>query len=175
MSKAEYTTNNIGHYGLAFDYYTHFTSPIRRYPDVMVHRLLQQHLEKTKVKSVELLEEASIHSSQQEQLATKAERDSIKFMQIKFMEHHIGHQFEGVISGVTERGIYVEIIENKCEGMVRIKDLPGDYFFYDDRQHCLVGERTNIIYQLGDLIQIKVEKADLIKRHLDFSIVQAEN
>ena len=175
MSKAEYTTNNIGHYGLAFDYYTHFTSPIRRYPDVMVHRLLQQHLEKTKVKSVELLEEASIHSSQQEQLATKAERDSIKFMQIKFMEHHIGHQFEGVISGVTERGIYVEIIDNKCEGMVRIKDLPGDYFFYDDRQHCLVGERTNIIYQLGDLIQIKVEKADLIKRHLDFSIVQAEN
>ena len=175
MRKAEYTTNNIGHYGLAFDYYAHFTSPIRRYPDVMVHRLLQQHLEKTKVKSVELLEEASIHSSQQEQLATKAERDSIKFMQIKFMEHHIGHQFEGVISGVTERGIYVEIIENKCEGMVRIKDLPGDYFFYDDRQHCLVGERTNIIYQLGDLIQIKVEKADLIKRHLDFSIVQAEN
>ena len=175
MSKAEYTTNNIGHYGLAFDYYAHFTSPIRRYPDIMVHRLLQQHLEKTKVKSVELLEEASIHSSQQEQLATKAERDSIKFMQIKFMEHHIGHQFEGVISGVTERGIYVEIIENKCEGMVRIKDLPGDYFFYDDRQHCLVGERTNIIYQLGDLIQIKVEKADLIKRHLDFSIVQAEN
>lgn len=175
MSKAEYTTNNIGHYGLAFDYYAHFTSPIRRYPDVMVHRLLQQHLEKTKVKSVELLEEASIHSSQQEQLATKAERDSIKFMQIKFMEHHIGHQFEGVISGVTERGIYVEIIENKCEGMVRIKDLPGDYFFYDDRQHCLVGERTNIIYQLGDLVQIKVEKADLIKRHLDFSIVQAEN
>ena len=175
MSKAEYTTNNIGHYGLAFDYYAHFTSPIRRYPDVMVHRLLQQHLEKTKVKSVELLEEASIHSSQQEQLATKAERDSIKFMQIKFMEHHIDHQFEGVISGVTERGIYVEIIENKCEGMVRIKDLPGDYFFYDDRQHCLVGERTNIIYQLGDLIRIKVEKADLIKRHLDFSIVQAEN
>ena len=175
MSKAEYTTNNIGHYGLAFDYYAHFTSPIRRYPDIMVHRLLQQHLEKTKVKSVELLEEVSIHSSQQEQLATKAERDSIKFMQIKFMEHHIGHQFEGVISGVTERGIYVEIIENKCEGMVRIKDLPGDYFFYDDRQHCLVGERTNIIYQLGDLIQIKVEKADLIKRHLDFSIVQAEN
>ena len=175
MSKAEYTTNNIGHYGLAFDYYAHFTSPIRRYPDVMVHRLLQQHLEKTKVKSVELLEEASIHSSQQEQLATKAERDSIKFMQIKFMEHHIGHQFEGVISGVTERGIYVEIIDNKCEGMVRIKDLPGDYFFYDDRQHCLVGEHTNIIYQLGDLIQIKVEKADLIKRHLDFSIVQAEN
>ena len=128
MSKAEYTTNNIGHYGLAFDFYAHFTSPIRRYPDVMVHRLLQQHLSQEKVKSVEQLEEAAALSSQQEQIATKAERDSIKFMQIKFMENHIGATFEGVISGVTDRGIYVEIIENKCEGMVRIKDVPGDYY-----------------------------------------------
>jgi len=175
MSKAEYTTNNIGHYGLAFDFYAHFTSPIRRYPDVMVHRLLQQHLSQEKVKSVEQLEEAAAHSSQQEQIATKAERDSIKFMQIKFMENHIGATFEGVISGVTDRGIYVEIIENKCEGMVRIKDVPGDYYYFDERQHCLVGERTNTIYQLGDLLQVKVEKADLIKRHLDFSIVQPEN
>ena len=175
MSKAEYTTNNIGHYGLAFDFYAHFTSPIRRYPDVMVHRLLQQHLSQEKVKSVEQLEEAAAHSSQQEQIATKAERDSIKFMQIKFMENHIGATFEGVISGVTDRGIYVEIIENKCEGMVRIKDVPGDYYYFDERQHCLVGERTNTIYQLGDSLQVKVEKADLIKRHLDFSIVQPEN
>ena len=175
MSKAEYTTNNIGHYGLAFDFYAHFTSPIRRYPDVMVHRLLQQHILQEKVKSVEPLEEAAAHSSQQEQIATKAERDSIKFMQIKFMENHIGATFEGVISGVTDRGIYVEIIENKCEGMVRIKDVPGDYYYFDERQHCLVGERTNTIYQLGDLLQVKVEKADLIKRHLDFSIVQPEN
>ena len=175
MSKAEYTTNNIGHYGLAFDFYAHFTSPIRRYPDVMVHRLLQQHLSQEKVKSVEPLEEAAAHSSQQEQIATKAERDSIKFMQIKFMENHIGATFEGVISGVTDRGIYVEIIENKCEGMVRIKDVPGDYYYFDERQHCLVGERTNTIYQLGDLLQVKVENADLIKRHLDFSIVQPEN
>jgi len=174
MSKAEYTTQNIGHYGLAFDYYTHFTSPIRRYPDVMVHRLLAQHLNNEKWPSIDLIEEASIHSSQREQLATKAERDSIKFMQIKFMENHIGEEFEGVISGVTDRGIYVEIIENKCEGMVRIKDVPGDYYFFDDRNHALVGERTKKIYQLGDLVKVTVAKADLIKRHLDFTMVQED-
>jgi len=174
MSKAEYTTQNIGHYGLAFDYYAHFTSPIRRYPDVMVHRLLAQHLNKEKWPSIDLIEEASIHSSQREQLATKAERDSIKFMQIKFMENHIGEEFDGVISGVTDRGIYVEIIENKCEGMVRIKDVPGDYYFFDDRNHALIGERTKKIYQLGDLVKVTVAKADLIKRHLDFTMVQED-
>ena len=174
MSKAEYTTQNIGHYGLAFDYYAHFTSPIRRYPDVMVHRLLAQHLNKEKWPSIDLLEEASAHSSQREQLATKAERDSIKFMQIKFMENHIGEEFDGVISGVTDRGIYVEILENKCEGMVRIKDVPGDYFFFDERNHALIGERTKKIYQLGDLVKVTVAKADLIKRHLDFTMVQED-
>ena len=174
MSKAEYTTQNIGHYGLAFDYYAHFTSPIRRYPDVMVHRLLSQQLNKEKSPSIDQLEEASIHSSQREQLATKAERDSIKFMQIKFMENHIGEEFDGVISGVTDRGIYVEIIENKCEGMVRIKDVPGDYFFFDDSNHALVGERTKKIYQLGDTVTVTVAKADLIKRHLDFTMVQED-
>lgn len=174
MSKAEYTTQNIGHYGLAFDYYTHFTSPIRRYPDVMVHRLLAQHLSKEKSPSLDLIEDASAHSSKREQLATKAERDSIKFMQIKFMENHIGEEFDGVISGVTDRGIYVEIIENKCEGMVRIKDVPGDYFFFDDRNHALVGERTKKVYQLGDIVKVTVAKADLIKRHLDFTMVQED-
>lgn len=174
MSKAEYTTQNIGHYGLAFDFYSHFTSPIRRYPDVMVHRLLEQHLNNKKTAPIESIEEACAHSSQRELLATKAERDSIKFMQIKFMENHIGHIFEGVISGVTDRGLYVEIIENKCEGMVRIKDVPGDYYFFDEKNHALVGERTNKIYQLGDIISVEVAKADLIKRHLDFTFATVE-
>ena len=174
MSKAEYTTQNIGHYGLAFDFYSHFTSPIRRYPDVMVHRLLEQHLNNKKTAPIESIEEACAHSSQRELLATKAERDSIKFMQIKFMENHIGHVFEGVISGVTDRGLYVEIIENKCEGMVRIKDVPGDYYFFDEKNHALVGERTNKIYQLGDIISVEVAKADLIKRHLDFTFATVE-
>lgn len=168
MSKAEYTTKNIGHYGLAFDFYSHFTSPIRRYPDIMVHRLLHQHLMGKKTSSIDRLEEACVHSSQQEQIATKAERDSIKFMQIKFMENHVGENFQGVISGVTDRGLYVEIIENKCEGMVRIKDVPGDYYFYDQRNHALVGERTKKIFQLGDIVNVKVANADLVKRHLDF-------
>lgn len=174
MSKAEYTTQNIGHYGLAFDFYSHFTSPIRRYPDVMVHRLLEQHLNNKKTAPIESIEEACAHSSQRELLATKAERDSIKFMQIKFMENHIGHIFEGVISGVTDRGLYVEIIENKCEGMVRIKDVPGDYYSFDEKNHALVGERTNKIYQLGDIISVEVAKADLIKRHLDFTFATVE-
>ena len=169
MSKAEYTTHNIGHYGLAFDYYAHFTSPIRRYPDILVHRLLQAHLDSTKVNDLQMIEEACIHSSQREQLATKAERDSIKFMQIKFMENHLGEIFDGVISGVTERGLYVEIIENKCEGMVRINEIPGDYFNFDLTNYSLIGERTQQVYQLGDVVRIKVIKADLIKRHLDFS------
>ena len=174
MSKAEYTTQNIGHYGLAFDFYSHFTSPIRRYPDVMVHRLLEQHLTNQKTAPVEAIEEACAHSSQREMLATKAERDSIKFMQIKFMENQIGQVFEGVISGVTDRGLYVEIIENKCEGMVRIKDVPGDYYFYDDKKHSLIGEKTNKVYQLGDVISVEVAKADLIKRHLDFTFAATE-
>ena len=174
MSKAEYTTQNIGHYGLAFDFYSHFTSPIRRYPDVMVHRLLEQHLTNQKTAPVEAIEEACAHSSQREMLATKAERDSIKFMQIKFMENQIGQVFEGVISGVTDRGLYVEIIENKCEGMVRIKDVPGDYYFYDDKKHSLIGEKTNKVYQLGDVISVEVAKADLIKRHLDFTFAASE-
>ncbi|MEO1012824.1 MAG: ribonuclease R [Bacteroidota bacterium] len=171
MSKAVYTTDNIGHYGLAFDYYTHFTSPIRRYPDVMVHRLLQHYLDGGKAVDAQVYEERSKHSSNMENLAASAERDSIKYMQIKFMQDHKEQEFIGVISGVTEWGIYVEIIENKCEGMVRTRDIKGDYYIFDEKQYALVGERTGKIYQLGDEVIVMVKKTDLVKRHLDFSLL----
>ena len=168
MSKAIYTSDNIGHYGLAFEYYTHFTSPIRRYPDVLVHRLLEFYMSGENKINSDALEEACIHSSNKEQLATKAERDSIKYMQVKFMEDKIEQSFEGVISGVTERGMYVELMANKCEGMVKISEIKGDYFVYDEQSHSLIGDRTKRIYQLGDSVFIIVKKADLIKRQLDF-------
>ena len=171
MSKAIYTTDNIGHYGLAFDYYTHFTSPIRRYPDVMVHRLLQHYLDGGKSPKADAIEEKCKHSSDMEYLASSAERDSIKYMQIKFMQDHQDKEFVGVISGVTEWGIYVEIIENKCEGMVRIRDIKDDYYTFDERQYALVGERRKKIYQLGDEVRVMVKNTDLVKRHLDFSLL----
>ncbi|WP_431127014.1 ribonuclease R [Flagellimonas flava] len=171
MSKAIYTTENIGHYGLGFEYYTHFTSPIRRYPDVMVHRLLQHYLDKGKPPKDTLYEDKCKHSSDMELLAANAERDSIKYMQIKFMEDHRDQKFLGVISGVTEWGIYVEIIENKCEGMVRIRDIKDDYYVFDERNFAIVGERTKRMYQLGDEVYVMVKETDLIKRHLDFSLV----
>ena len=171
MSKAEYTTNNIGHYGLAFDYYTHFTSPIRRYPDVMVHRLLQHYLDKGKSVNQEIYEEKCKHSSNMEYLATKAERDSIKYMQIKYMQDHQDQEFLGVISGVTDWGIYVEIEENKCEGMVRIRDIKDDYYRFDQEEYALVGETTKNMYQLGEEVIVKVKNADLVKKHLDFSLI----
>ena len=168
MSKAIYTIDNIGHYGLAFDYYTHFTSPIRRYPDVLVHRLLESYLNGQEKINPKAIEKACIHSSNKEQLATKAERDSIKYMQVKFMEDKINQLYEGVISGVTDRGIYVEIIENKCEGLVKISEIEGDFFTYDESLHCLQGQRTKKKYQLGDSVSVIVKKADLMKRQLDF-------
>ena len=171
MSKAEYSTHNIGHYGLSFDYYSHFTSPIRRYPDVMVHRLLQHYLDGNSSVSETSFEEKCKHSSAMENLATKAERDSIKYMQIKYMQDKKDTTFVGVISGVTEWGMYVEIIENKCEGMVRIRDIKGDYYTFDQDHYALVGERTKNKYQLGDEVQVEVKKADLIKRHLDFNLI----
>ena len=168
MSKAEYSTNNIGHYGLSFQNYSHFTSPIRRYPDVMVHRLLQSYLDGAPSANANLYEEKCKHSSNMENIATKAERDSIKYMQIKYMQNQKKTAFKGVISGVTEWGIYVEIIENKCEGMVRVKDIKGDYFIFDSESYALVGEKTKKKYQLGDPVSVQVKKADLEKRQLDF-------
>jgi len=172
MSKAEYTTQNIGHYGLAFDYYSHFTSPIRRYPDVMTHRLLQYYLDGGKSPKAEVYEEKCKHSSQMEELASKAERDSIKYTQVKYMQDHKDMEFEGVISGVTEWGIYVEIKENKCEGMVRIRDIKSDYFIFDEKQYAIIGQSTKQVYQLGDDVVVKVKKTDLERKHLDFNLIE---
>ena len=171
MSKAEYSTTNIGHYGLAFTNYTHFTSPIRRYPDVLVHRLLDQIQKKHFGKLDKNLQKKAIYCSEKEMVAAKAERDSIKFMQIKFMENKIGESFSGIISGVSDWGIYVEIEENKCEGMVYIKDIEGDKYYYSEQQQAILGRKTNKKYTLGDKINIEVKKADLVKKHLDFIII----
>ncbi len=171
MSKAEYTTRNIGHYGLAFDYYSHFTSPIRRYPDVMAHRLLQLYLDGGKSANEEIYEEKCNHSSNMENLATKAERDSIKYMQIRFMEDHKNEDFVGVISGVTDWGIYVEIIDNKCEGMVSVRDMNDDHYQFDESQYAMVGKKSGMTYQLGDEVVVKVKNTDLVKKHLDFTLM----
>jgi len=171
MSKAEYTTHNIGHYGLAFNYYSHFTSPIRRYPDVMAHRLLQHYLEGGKSVNEKVYEEKCQHSSNMENLATKAERDSIKYMQIRFMEDHKNQEFLGVISGVTDWGIYVEIIENKCEGMVSVRDMKDDHYAFDQDHYAMVGRNTKTMYQLGDEVIVRVKNTDLVKKHLDFKLV----
>ena len=174
MSKAKYSTENIGHYGLAFDYYSHFTSPIRRYPDVMVHRLLQYYLDGGKSVNEEDFEEKCEHSSNMESLATNAERDSIKYMQIKYMQDHRDQEFLGVISGVTEWGIYVEIVENKCEGMCRIREIKDDYYTFDEKQYALVGQISKALLQLGDEVYVKVKNADLVKKQLDFTFIRKQ-
>ena len=171
MSKAEYSTNNIGHYGLAFVNYTHFTSPIRRYPDVLVHRLLQDILDKKYGKLDKSLQKKATHCSDQENIAVKAERESIKYMQIKYMQNKIGETFKGIISGVSDWGIYVELEENKCEGMVYVKDIKDDKYYYNSEEAALIGKQNKKKFQLGDNINIEVKNADLVKKHLDFIII----
>ena len=168
MAKAIYTTDNLGHYGLAFDYYTHFTSPIRRYPDMMVHRLLERYASGGKGVNQHEYEELCKHSSDMEQQAANAERASIKYKQVEFMAQHVGKVFDGVISGVTEWGIYVELVENKCEGMIPIRDLDDDYYTFDEKNYCLVGRRYHKKFQLGDELTVRVAKANLDKKQLDF-------
>jgi len=171
MSKAEYTTKNIGHYGLSFSHYAHFTSPIRRYPDVLVHRVLEASLNRTKIKSEAELEGLAEHSTEKEIHATKAERDSIKLTQVKYMEDKIGMRYEAIISGVIQRGVFVEVVESKCEGLVKAKDLPGDFYVHDLKNHLFQGERTGKKYQLGDEVSVVLQGADIVKKQLDFQIV----
>lgn len=170
MAKAVYSTENIGHYGLGFKHYTHFTSPIRRFPDMMVHRLLTAYLEGRGTESREIYEALCLHSSKMERLATEAERASIKYKQVEFMSDKLGQTFEGVISGVTEWGVYVEIIENQCEGMIHIRELGDDFYEYDEENYCIRGRSSGKIYTLGDRVQIEVVKADLQKKQLDYRI-----
>ncbi len=173
MAKAKYTTENIGHYGLAFDYYTHFTSPIRRYPDMMAHRLLQDYLDGKKSPAAAVYEDKAKHCSSREKIAAEAERESIKYMQVKYMEQFVGETFDAFITGVQDYGIFVEIPETRCEGLIRSRAMKGDHFVFDEKNHALIGKRTRVKYQLGSPVRIKVLNADLIKKQLDFELVDA--
>lgn len=173
MQKARYSIYNIGHYGLAFDYYTHFTSPIRRYPDLMVHRLLTRYLAGGRSAQADKYETLCEHSSAMEQTAASAERASVKYKQVEFMGERIGEVYDGVISGVTEWGLYVEINENKCEGMIAMRDLGNDFYEFDEKNYCLIGRRHHQKFSLGDPIKIKVARANLAKKQLDFVLAEA--
>ena len=172
MMKAKYSTHNIGHYGLAFDYYTHFTSPIRRYPDLMVHRLLTRYAEGGRSANQDKYEALCDQCSDMEQVAQQAERASIKYKQVEFMSERLGQTFQGTISGVTEFGLYVEVDENKCEGFVPLRDLVGDYYVFDEKNYCLRGRRSHHAYNLGDPVRVQVARADLFRKQLDFKLVR---
>jgi ribonuclease R len=171
MAKAIYSTENVGHYGLGFDYYTHFTSPIRRYPDMMVHRLLERYLAGGRSVNHDKLEEQCKHSSNMEQLAANAERSSIKYKQVEYLADRLGEMYDGVISGVTEWGLYVELNENKCEGLVPIRDLADDYYDFDERNYCLIGRKTRTRYTLGDNVRVQVARANIERKIVDFALI----
>jgi ribonuclease R len=172
MAKAEYSTKNIGHYGLAFDYYSHFTSPIRRYPDMMVHRMLEHYLNGGKSFSQEKYEEMCKHASDMEQLAVNAERTSVKYKQVEYMKNNVGNVYDGIISGITQWGIYVELTESKCEGMVSVRSLTDDFYEYDEAEFALIGQHSKHRYTMGDKVTVKVVSANMDKRQLDFEMIQ---
>ncbi len=175
MAKARYSTDNIGHYGLAFPYYTHFTSPIRRYPDMMVHRLLERYLKEEKSADKEYYEQQCKHSSAMEIKAAEAERASIKYKMVEYMQDKVGQEFDGVISGVTEWGIYVELTETMIEGMVSVREMKDDYYYFDDEEYSMVGRSGHKRYTLGDKVRIKVLRANMERKQLDFSMVTEDS
>ena len=171
MAKAIYTTDNIGHFGLAFKHYSHFTSPIRRYPDLIVHRLLEQYINGGSSANKDTIEKICNHCSEMEKVSSRAERDSIKYMQVKFLKNKIGYTYNGVVSGVTEWGLYIEITENKCEGLVKVSSIKDDHYIFDEKKYALIGHRTKVSYQLGQKVKIKIQRADLERKQMDFILV----